>query len=121
MRTVSKLFVVSLLFASALAVAHAEVRVQGNADAIRVEAHDATVAQVLTALKQQHDINVRGGVGNKLVSGTFEGPLHYVLARLLEGHDYVIVHNGGALELVVLSEEPPQAAIPAVVVKGRAD
>ena len=121
MRTVCSLVIASLLFASTLAVVHAEVRVRGNADVIRVEAHDATVAQVLAALKQQRDINVRGGVGNKLISGTFEGPLRYILTRVLEGHDYVIVHNGGVLELLMLSEEPRQAAIPAVVVKGRAD
>ncbi len=124
MQNVRRLLVLSLLFMGALAAAHAEVRVAGRADDIRVEAHKATVAQVLAALKQQHDLSVRGAAANRVVSGTFEGSLHYVLERVLDGYDYVIEHNGGALDVIVLSDGTPhaaQAAQPIVVVKRRAD
>lgn len=46
------------------------------------------------------------------------------LYRRIHGYDYVIEHNGGALEVIVLSDGTPhaaQAAQPIVVVKRRAD
>ena len=91
---------------------------------LRVEARKATVAEVLAALKQQHDLSVRGAAANRVVNGTFAGSLHYVLERVLDGYDYVIEHNGGALDVIVLSDGTPhaaQAAQPIVVVKRRAD
>jgi hypothetical protein len=121
MRYVRRLLVVSLLLAPALAAAHAEVRVMGRTDDIRVEAHKATVAQVLAALKQQHDLSVRGAAASRIVNGTFEGSLHYVLERVLDGYDYVIEHNGRALDVLVLSNGTPHAAQPVVVVRRRAD
>jgi hypothetical protein len=124
MRCVRRLLLVSVLLTAALAAAHAEVRVTGRAGDLRVDARKATVAQVLAALKQQHDLSVRGAAANRVVSGTFEGSLHYVLERVLDGYDYVIEHNGGALDVIVLSDGAPhaaQAAQPIIVVKRRAD
>ena len=121
MRCVRQFSVVLLLLAAALSVAQAEVRVQGRADGIRVEARKATVAEVLAALKLRHELSVRGAATDRVVTGTFEGSLHYVLERVLEGYDYVIGHNGRALDVIVLSDGTPHAAQPVVAVKRRSD
>jgi hypothetical protein len=96
----------------AIACAHwagAEVRVQGDAKDVRVEARGATVAEILTALAEHDMVKYRGTPGTNGITATFEGPLRRVLARVLEGNDYVIKRGGDTLEVIVLSPGSPAA------------
>jgi len=80
----------------------AEIRVQGQAGDVRVEAHDATVAEILAALGERFALRYRGTTESGGVTATFEGPLRRVVGRVLDGYDYVIEPRGDGLEVVVL-------------------
>ena len=98
------------LFAAVLCDSvHAEVRVQGQADAVRVEARDATVAEILAALGERFALRYRGTPGGGAITDTFEGPLRRVVARVLTGYNYIIAARHDGLEVFVLSAGSPYA------------
>jgi hypothetical protein len=92
----------------------AEVLVQGQAGAVRVEAHDATVAEILAALGERFALRYRGIPESGSVTATFEGPLRRVVGRVLERYNYVIEPRADGLEVVVLGAASSQAAPPPV-------
>jgi len=92
----------------------AAVRVQGQAGDVRVEAHDATVAEILAALGERFALRYRGTTGSDGVTATFDGPLRYVVGRVLDGYNYFIETRGDGLEVVVLgaaSSDPVPAPV----------
>jgi hypothetical protein len=93
----------------------AEVRVQGEMRDVRVEAHDATVAEILAALGERFALHYRGTTGDRGLTATFEGPLRRVVARVLEGYNYVIAARGDGLDVIVLSTQS-RYAVPAPVI-----
>ena len=98
----------------------AEVRVQGSADAVRVEARDATGTEILAALASHFALNYRGSTDSRGFNGRFNGPLREVVKRVLEGYNYVINTKDDGLEVIVLG---PASAVavppPRPVPKGR--
>jgi len=92
----------------------AEVRVQGQADDVLVEAHDASVADILAALAKRFALHYRGAPDVAGITATFEGPLRRVVARVLAGYNFVIAARGDDIEVIVLSAESPHA-VPAPV------
>ncbi len=106
-----------LLVSGNLHAASADVVIIGGIDGLQVTADNSTLAEVLDALSTTVDLSYR-----KLddlarpVSGTFEGPLPQVLARLLQGHDYVLRRTGGnAIEVLWVktsARRPGGAAAP---------
>jgi hypothetical protein len=88
---------------------HAEVRVQGQAGDVRVEAHDATVAEILAALGERFALRYRGTTGSDGVTATFDGSLRYVVGRVLDGYNYFIETRGDGLEVVVVGAASSQA------------
>jgi len=98
----------------------ADVRVQGSADAIRVEARDATATEILAALASRFALSYRGSTDSRGFNGTFKGPLREVVKRVLDGYNYVINTKDNGLEVVVVG---PASALavppPRLVPKGR--
>ena len=93
----------------------AEIRVDGNVGDVRVEAHDATVAEILAALSHHFALRYRGATGNQGVTATFEGPLRHVVARVLGGYDFVIESRSDGLEVIVLSAGSSHAVVPPTI------
>jgi len=91
---------------------HAEVRIEGQAANVRVEAHDATVADILAALGERFGLHYRGTPAGGAVTATLEGPLRRVVARVLDGHSYVIQNRGDGLEVILLGTGSPRAVVP---------
>jgi hypothetical protein len=89
----------------------AEVRVSGTADAVVIETRGATLDEVLKALQNSEKFRYYSdGALEGAVSGTYSGPLRRVVARLLDGHNYVFRHSPNDLEVVIFgSGEPTQA------------
>ncbi len=96
----------------------AEVRVQGSADDVRVEAHGATVAEIFAALGQRFAVRYRGTPASASLTATFEGPLRRVAVRVLEGNNYVMKRASDGLEVILLgpaSSTATSAASPGIV------
>jgi hypothetical protein len=97
----------------------ADVRVQGSADAVRVEARDATATEILAALASRFALRYRGSADGRF-NGTFKGPLREVVKRVLDGYNYVINTRDNGLDVVVMGPAsgvavPPPRPVP----KGR--
>lgn len=109
--------------------AGAETRIEGDAGSIRLQARDASVQEVLTALGAAYELRFRSATPlTRTITGSYRGPLARVVARVLVGYDYVAKSANGKMEVDVLSaqqgqpEAPPASAIPGVgvsVTKGR--
>ena|SRR5579864_362525 len=98
----------------------ADVRVQGSADAVRVEARDATGTEILAALASHFALSYRGSTTDSRFNGTFKGPLREVVKRVLDGYNYVINTRDHGLDVVVVGPTsgvavPPPRPVP----KGR--
>jgi hypothetical protein len=87
----------------------AEIRVHGQAGDVRVEAKDATVAEILAALGERFALRYRGTTGGDGVTATFEGPLRRVVERVLDGYNYVIKTRGDGLDVLVVDAASTQA------------
>lgn len=85
--------------------AAAEVRiVESRADALVIEAKDATVRDVLDALVAKRIIDLHGAEAlSSAVSGTYSGPPRRVLSHILAGYDHVIQSTNSGLVVKVFS------------------
>jgi hypothetical protein len=80
----------------------ADVRVTGQADALIVETREASVEEILAALRASFNLQYRtSGALNRVMTGTYTGSLQRVIARLLEGHNYVMQSSAGGSALIV--------------------
>jgi hypothetical protein len=94
---------VLLAVALSAAGASAEVRVsEAGGGQLRVEAHGATVRQVLDALRATHPIKLRTSDAlTRTITGTYSGSLPRVLSRILDGYDHVVHSTPAGTELEV--------------------
>jgi hypothetical protein len=116
------LSIVGLLFAAlSCNSARAEVSVSGSVENARVEARDATVAEVLSALVARFGLRVGGETANRRVTAIYQGPLRQILENLLMGYDYVIAPNGANIKVLVLSNGSARESTAPVIIHRRAD
>jgi hypothetical protein len=107
----------AILVGGALATATtpslAEMRVRGSPEAVRIEARDSSVAEILSALSSAFNMRYQSSANlDKRLSGTYTGPLSRVLARILDGYNFVVKTDNGTLAVTVLGP-PNGGAAPA--------
>jgi|SRR6185312_2574074 len=97
----------------------AEVSAQGTPEVAHVEVKNASLEEVLRALHDAYGLAYRSEVAlDARISGTYEGPLSQVIARLLDGTNYVLTKSGNNFRIVIVAGAgsqpiPPVAAVPA--------
>jgi len=91
------------------------VRISGDASALQLDVHQATLAEVLTALGQ---FNVRyrsQGALTGTIDGSYSGSLGHVLTRVLDGYNYAIKQSDSTREVIVVGRSgqgpPPGPAM----------
>jgi hypothetical protein len=85
------------------------VRIEGAVTALQLDLHEATLAQVMSALGR-FNIRYRSAVVlDDVKSGTYAGSLEHVLSRLLDGYDYAIRHDDATLDVIVIGRSGEQA------------
>lgn len=83
----------------------AEILVEGSAAAVRLEVTQAPVGEILAALGQSYDVRYRASIAlDRPISGSYAGPLARVVARILEGYDYVARVSPGAVDIAYIRE-----------------
>jgi hypothetical protein len=81
------------------------VRVQLDAAAVRVEAHQTTIASVLSALAGAFNIRYRASIAlDEVLNGTYAGSLGHVISRVLNGYNYVIKYESSQLDVIILGK-----------------
>jgi hypothetical protein len=90
--------------------ASAVIKIEGEADDLSLVADDATITDVLSALSSRFNLKYTSIAGlNGTIAGTYSGRLQYVLERILDGYDYVIIFSDDGLELKIWSHSAPIA------------
>jgi hypothetical protein len=85
--------------ASALAAA----QVSGNPQAVSIIAQNTSIEEILSVLSHEFSVHYNSSVNlDNRLTGTFQGSLQRVLARVLEGYNFVIKMSDGRTELTVL-------------------
>lgn len=80
----------------------AEARVSGAPDAARVEARGVSLDEVFSALAAKFNLHYRAKVPlERPVNGVFSGSLSRVIARLLDGYDYMVKRGPDGIEVVI--------------------
>jgi hypothetical protein len=94
-----------------LAAARCEVRVQGTAQAVRVDARQAPLPEVLSALGTSLGVRHKSliAVDEVVIGGSYSGTLEDVLRRLLKDVNYVIRTQQDAVEILIVGRpgDPP--------------
>jgi hypothetical protein len=102
---------IAVLLGAALIVAPApvlaETQVSGTPKAVRIEARDAPLEEILAALNSAFGVHYQLSVNlDKRLTGTYEGFLPQVLARILNGYRFGLYKDNGAMAVIVAG--PPQ-------------
>ena len=92
----------------------AEVRLSGTPDRIVLQASDATMAEILAALRSSFDVEVKlSGATARMFTGVYSGSVRRVLSRLLTGEDYVVYSTADGISIRLLGKgEADTAAVP---------
>ena len=99
--------------------AHAETQVAGEPAALNVAAQNATLQEVLTALRSSFGLKYQTSTDlNRSISGTYNGSLREVIMRLLDGYDFFVRKVGDDLEIVVVGLSASSATAPPPEVAG---
>jgi hypothetical protein len=94
------------------ATAGAEVRIEGNAAAVHVSTSQDTIADVLSALGAAFKLRYRTTVPLNATAGpAYSGSVRQVIARLLDGYNYLVRIDQETIEIIVLGSRG-QVAIP---------
>jgi len=85
--------------------AQAQLRVEGQPDAVRVEVSDGPLQQVLAVLQAKYNLHYRTDDALEAPkSGTFSGPLRQVTARILDGYDFAMKVTPQGIDVLVLRQ-----------------
>lgn len=92
--------------------AHAEVRVERRIDSVSVEVREASLSETLGALSAAFGVLVTSsGPLDRQLNGSYQGNLRQVIAQLLTGRNYVMIHSGNKIEIKIFdltNERNPQ-------------
>jgi hypothetical protein len=94
-----------------LSSARADVTIHGGVDAVRLEARDSSIAEVLATLGQSFSLQYPKLTDlDRPVSGSFEGPLSQVISQVLKGYDYILKSSEpDRMEILLIRSSSPNA------------
>jgi hypothetical protein len=100
--------------------ARAGVSIDRNGAVVSVEASNAPLSEVLSALEGPFSIQYRTAIPlDQSIIGTYRGTLRHVLSRLLDGFSYYVADTAdGRMEITVIGRRvaaSPPRATPQVV------
>jgi hypothetical protein len=84
------------------ASAHADVRITGPANSTRLEAQNAPLSEVLTALGATYKLpNGDMTELSRPLNGTYTGTTRDVIFRVLDGYDFIVNRSDGRFDVVI--------------------
>ena len=93
----------------------AKVYLEGDLNALRITASGDALSDVLTTLGARWPVRYRSSVLlNVEIAGAYSGSLSQVVARLLDGYNYVIRRDGGLTEIIVFGARGEAVVAPRV-------
>jgi hypothetical protein len=93
----------------------AEVRVAGDVNALQVSASGDTLSEVLSAFGTLFPVKYRTALPlTGEINGAYSGSFSQVIARLLDGYNYVIKKDQGLAEIIVFGKRGEAMVSPKV-------
>jgi hypothetical protein len=109
--------ILAALLASSGSRASAELLVEGQPEAIHIDARDVPLREVLDALRAKFNFQYRSDNAlDTRMTGTFNGPLRRVTARILDGYDFAASIAPQNINVLILRQHGPNAIAPAVAI-----
>ena len=97
--------------------AFGEVLVEGQPEAVHIDARDVTLREVLDALRAKFNFQYRSDDAlDTRMTGTFNGPLPRVTARILDGYDFAANIAAQNIDVLILRQHGPNTVAPAVAI-----
>jgi hypothetical protein len=94
-------FWASIGFAPGPATARSDI--VGQADALEVQAENASIGEILDALSAKFTLSYKLPPNlPRSMTGDYSGTLNQVLARILDGNDYVVENSEDGIKVIVL-------------------
>jgi hypothetical protein len=109
----------AIVFVLSVGGARAEVRVQGDAAGLQIDANNSTIEEIIAALGPRMQVRVHSASPlDRVVSGTYRGSLKQVLPLVLVGYNYIVKAHGAEVDVIVygvrgdraIAAAPPQPA-----------
>lgn len=95
-----------------LGPAAADIRVDVSGDTIVVQAKNATVPEILSALESALHVKIKlTGSATQLITGSYSGPPRRVLSRLLDGVNYIINSGPDGISIAIVDANAPRPAL----------
>jgi hypothetical protein len=89
----------------------AEVRLSGTPDRVVLQTYDATMPEILSALRSTFDLQVKlQGATARRFTGVYTGPVRRVLSRLLAGDDYILRTASDGISLRLFGKSAADSA-----------
>jgi hypothetical protein len=90
----------------------AEVRLSGTPDHVVLQTNDATMPEILDALRAvfDRDVKLKGATARKF-TGAYSGSVRRVLSRLLTGEDYVLRSTSDGMSIVLLGSSASDSTV----------
>jgi hypothetical protein len=83
--------------------ARAEILLEGDAASVRLEVTQAPIGEILAAFGERYGVRYRALIPlDRPVTGSYSGALPRVIARVLEGYDYVARISPGAIDIAYI-------------------
>jgi hypothetical protein len=81
----------------------AEVRLSGTQERVVLQTQDATMPEILAALRSAFGVEVKlKGATARKFTGVYTGPLRQVLSRLLTGEDYILRSGSEGMSILLI-------------------
>jgi hypothetical protein len=85
--------------------AHADVLIHGTPGAVHLEVDHASLREVLDAMQAKFNLRYRTTDAlDRPITGSFNGPLRRVAARILDGYDFAMKVTSDGIDVLVLSQ-----------------
>lgn len=82
---------------------------------MRLDARHTTIVEVFAALHRTFGVSYNSWIVlDEDVNGTYSGSLRRVIARVLDGYNYVIKQDNGTLDVIILDKRGARA-VPAAL------
>jgi hypothetical protein len=102
--------ILAALLASSGSQASAELLVEGQPEAVHIDARDVPLRDVLDALRVKFNFQYRSNDAlDTRMTGTFNGPLQRVTARILDGYDFAASVAPQNIDVLILRQHGPNA------------
>jgi type II secretory pathway component GspD/PulD (secretin) len=86
-------------------IAFADVRVSGSKDVMTVQAKDASLDDIISAVNAALHVKITVAPASNIpITGTYSGPLRRVFARMLAGQDFILNSSGDRMTIILATQ-----------------